>query len=320
MRFDEEKEPSYLGWLFLISMILQVLLSLFASLLDQKGITFPVELALVVSEFTILAPTLVYILAGNLRFKEDLGFRPVKIGTVIMSLVLVVFVTPIASFFNVLSQLFVSNTMVQVSDTLTEGSSVAVILLGSVYGPFCEELTFRSVFAGRYEKYTGPMTAAVVSALYFALAHMNVNQAMYAFALGWIFAVINRAARSVYPSLIIHACINFGNLLMLFVTSFMYKKLGIDMDLAQSSEAARNSEVIYTMVALFLVIAIVCTAIAIPCVVFIAKHEGGHEVLYEMFTKKHDKKKWLCFPAVLGIALVLFVMFGLKPVLAAFGG
>ena len=320
MRFDEKKEPSYLGWLFFISMALQVILSAVVSLLGQKGIELPVELSLILSEMTILIPTLIYILAGNLSFKEDLGFRAVRPGTVIMSLVLVILVTPVATFFNVLSQLFVNNTMVEMSDTLTSGSSVAVVLLGAVYAPFCEELMFRSVFARRYELYAGPMTAAFISALYFALAHMNINQAMYTFALGWIFAVVNKAARSVVPSMIIHACINFGNLLMLFVMSFVYEKLGVNMNMAASAEAARNSDVIYPVVATFLVLAIICSAVAIPCVVFIAKHEGGHEVLHEVFSKRAGKKKWICFSSVLGIVFVLFIMFGLKPVLSLFNG
>ncbi|MBQ6128531.1 MAG: CPBP family intramembrane metalloprotease [Lachnospiraceae bacterium] len=318
MRFNEDKEPSYLGWLFFISIALHILASLAVSVMSQKGIELPVEASLVLSELTILVPTLIYILAGNLGFKSELGFRAIKPATFFMSLLLTAVVTPIATLFNIISQFFVSNTMVEMSDTLVSGSGIAVLLLGSVYGPVCEELTFRSVFARRYERYAGPMGAALISAALFALAHMNLNQAMYAFVLGWIFAVVNKAARSVYPSMIMHICINFGNLAMLLAASKAAEVIGAT-SLAESAESVRNSNVLYAMASVFLILAAICAAIAIPCIVFIAKHEGGLDGLLDMFRVKHEQKNWLRVSTVLGIVLVLVIMFGLGSFLKVAG-
>ena len=315
LKDKKDTEIKALGWLFFISVISHILMALAVSLLEDKGFVFPVEVTLVISELTILVPSAVYILIRNLNFREDLGFRPIKAGSVLMCLLLTVLITPIASFVNVLSQLFVKNTMVQMSDSLAGGSNVAVFLLASLYGPFCEEFLFRSILARGYEKHVGPMRAAFISALFFALAHMNVNQAAYAFVLGVIFVIVNRAAGSVYPSIIIHACINGSNILLLFLMTAVTDAMD-NGTLAQSAEAARTGEAIYVLIGVTLVMAVISAAIAIPCTVWLAKHEGNLESLKEMFTVKHPRARWLTIPVILAIVTVLFVMFGLAPVMS----
>ncbi len=296
-------------------MVIHVTGSLLMSSIGQVFPNFPVELTLVFSELTILIPSIIYILIKNLSIKEDLGFRPIKAGSVLMCLLLSILVTPIASFINVLSQLFVSNTMVGMSDELLGGSGIAVWILASLYGPFCEEFLFRAIFSNRYEKYVGPVRAGLISAFFFAIAHMNINQAAYAFVLGVIFSIINKAAGSVYPSMIVHACINGGNMLLLFVMSAAAKSLGGQVDIVASAEAARVGNTIYFLLGITFIAATVCALIAIPCVVWLSKHEERFEGLLDMFTKKHESARWLTLPALLAIIFVLFIMFGLEPVI-----
>ncbi len=309
-----------LGLLFLISMVLHVAASALINVLESRGFVFPTEVMLIISELTMLVPSVVYILIKNLSFRDDLGFRPVRAGTFFMCILLAVLVTPVASLANVLSQLFVSNHMVQASDELLGASGVALIVLGALYGPFCEEFLFRSVFFNGYEKITGPMRAAFISAFLFALAHMNFNQAAYAFVLGFIFAVVNKAAGSVYPSLIIHVCINGWNLIALLVTSAVSEMLGEEADLASAAEAARQSDFLYYMIGVSLVAAIICTAISIPCIVWVSKHEGRFNDLYDMFAVRHARGRWITIPMALAICFVLLLMIGTMPVISYFKG
>jgi len=311
------RELSALGWLFFSTITVHVLAEIALGLLQSKGITFPVEVTLTLSELTILVPSVIYILIRNLNFKEDLGFRRIKTGAVFMCIPLSFFVTPVASFINVLSQLFVSNTMVQNAGKLMGGSSLALLFLGALYGPFCEEFMFRSIFNNRYEIYTGPLRAGFISALFFALMHMNLNQANYAFVLGVIFSIINKAAGSVYPSMIIHTCINGGNIALMIVMTKAAKLVGDNIDIGKAAEEARKSNVIYVMIGATLVVAIISSALAIPCVVWLSKNEGQSEQLRDMFCNKHKSEKWLTFSTVLALVLVLFIMIGLGPVMAA---
>lgn len=307
------REIRWLGRLFLASLILHVLGSVALGVLASKGISIPIELNLVFSELTLLIPAFIYILIGNYGFRNDLGFRPIKVGTVLMCVLLFFLVNPIASFVNVVSQLFTSNQMVSMSDTLLSGSNAMVLFLAAIYGPFCEEFLFRSLFNKRYELYVGPMRAALISALYFALMHFNLNQAAYAFVLGFIFSIVNKAANSVYPSIIIHVLINGFNFLLLFI----FGKMHSGADIAATAEMARNSDLIYVMIGSTLVVAIVAGLIALPCVIWIAKNEGGYEGLCDMFTAKHPRVNWLTVSAILSILFVLFMMFGLDPLMKA---
>ena len=325
--YIKEQEDTYvkseapsLGWLFFIAMVLHVLQSLAFSLLAQKGIYPPIEIQLVFSELSILVPAIIYVLVKKLGFKEDLGFSHIKTGTFFMCVLLTLLIMPIAAFFNVLSQLFVSNTMVQMSDELLSGSDLAVLFLGGIYGPVCEEFLCRSLLLRRYETIAGPLRAGFISAALFALAHMNINQACYAFALGFIFSIVNKAAGSVYPSMIIHCLINIINIGLLVVAVSASKAMGDDIDIAAAAEQARGTDYIYYLVGVTLVMAIVCAIIAIPCTVFIAKHEGQLDALKDMFVKKHEKGRWMSVPLACGICFVLFVMFGLEPVLTLFTG
>jgi len=312
---SKTRELSGLGWLFLISMLTHIAGMIAVSFLPQKGIIIPVEVNLVFSEISILVPSVIFILIRNYDFRRDLGFRPIKAGTVLMCILLTCFLTPVASFVNLLSQLFVSNTMAQNSDSLTGGSNMMVLFLGALYGPFCEELLFRGIFCNRYEKYLGPMRAGLVSALFFALAHMNLNQAAYAFVLGVIFAVVNKAGNSIYPSLIIHICINASNIIVLFAITKFADALGGKNAIAAAAEKARLSDALYYMIGVTLVGAVICTAIAIPCIVWISKHENNFEGLRDMFVNRHRSAGWLTIPAALAIFIVLFLMFGFKPVI-----
>ncbi len=308
-----------LGLLYLVCMLVHVVFALAFNLLVAKGFTFPNWLLLIFSELTILIPSIIYILKNDLGFKDDLGFRPIKAGSVFMCILLAALVTPLASFVNIVSQFFVSNTLVQKADSLSGMSTVTLIFLGGIYGPFCEEFLFRSIFFGRYEKYMGPMRAGLVSALLFALAHMNVNQAMYVFVIGVIFAIVNEAAGSVFPSLIIHISINIVNLLELAAAQSVQNMLGDGTDLVAAAEAVRHSDAIYVMAGVMLVLTVICCAIAIPVTVWISKHEGHFDDLYAMFTKKHPHVKWLNGYMTAALIFVLFIMFGLDPLLGLIG-
>ncbi len=213
-----------------------------------------------------------------------------------------------------------SNTILQESDSLLGLPSVVLLILGGLYGPFCEELVCRGVYFNGYEKYTGPMRAALISALLFALAHLNLNQAAYAFVLGFIFVVLNKAAGSIYPSVIVHTCINGSNILAIILAAKFSGTVGNETDITAAAEAARNSDIIYVLIGVSLVLAMICMAVAIPCIVWISKHEGRFEGLYDMFANRHPGRGGLTVSFVLAMIFVLFIMFGLVPVMSLIKG
>ena len=327
MEKSGQKRINEIGWLFLISLIIHVLASFGMSFLTNKGIGVGIELQLVISELTIVVPALIYVLRNKLSYRNDLGFRKIKVGTIFMSVLLAALVMPLMSFVNLLTQLFVPNTMVQMSSEITSGSGILVLLLSSLYGPICEEFFFRSVMFNGYSKISGITKAVFASALLFGLLHLNVNQACYAIVLGIAVCIINTASGSVYTSMIIHIVINGANMLLLLFVNMATKMAGSsDVAIEQAAEDIRKGSLIYVMIAIYFVLAIAGVAISIPCIGWMAKHEGQSDKLMGIFRRCKEctdekKKTRIIFnvPTIIAIVLTLFIMFGLDALLNAFG-
>ena len=81
------------------------------------------------------------------------------------------------------------------------------VILLAVIPPLVEELVFRGIFFGSYRK-VGMFGAAVISGLIFGCFHLNINQGLYAFAIGFVFAYMVEATGSLWPSVIAHFAIN----------------------------------------------------------------------------------------------------------------
>lgn len=107
------------------------------------------------------------------------------------------------------------------------GNIVTVILTHAVLTALLEELLFRYIPIA----FISPITkrgAVWISALFFAFAHCNLYQIPYAFVAGVIFAAIDIAFDSIWPSVSIHFANNLISILWLrnlesgiFVTAYI---------------------------------------------------------------------------------------------------
>lgn len=336
---NKQKKIEQLWILFIILILVNVVGSLLVNFIATKDISFSIELSLVISELLILLPGLIYVVKEKLSLKDDLGFTKIKLGTVFMTILLSYMLMPVVAFVNVLSQFFVSNTMIQATDTFAGGNSFFVVVLSSFVAPFCEEFVFRGVFDRQIGKYASATCAMLASAVMFGLMHLNVNQMCYAFVLGIIMMIVNRASGSIFTSLIIHVVINLSNMLMLLATNAFYSSN--DINFSEAAEGVRTSDMMYVIAGVYFVLAIIFTLTCIPCVVFIAKHEDHFDDLKSLFTRKKkltgeagdeneesaevlsdEEQKVRVFmnvPAIVAIVLCLFIIFGFELVMKALG-
>lgn len=106
--------------------------------------------------------------------------------------------------------------------TLMDSNPLVVLLVVVVIGPIAEELIFRRLLIDRLAVFGAP-TAAVMSALTFALVHGNLQQYFYAFALGMFLSFIYLRTRNIKNSILLHMIINFvGG----FVPSMLLRLIG----------------------------------------------------------------------------------------------
>lgn len=93
-------------------------------------------------------------------------------------------------------------------DIATSISTILTILYMVICAPLMEEYVFRKLIVDRTVRY-GEGTAVVVSGLMFGLFHGNLNQFVYAFALGCFLAFLYVKTGNLKITIAIHMLINF---------------------------------------------------------------------------------------------------------------
>ncbi|GHU55482.1 hypothetical protein FACS1894132_11650 [Clostridia bacterium] len=116
--------------------------------------------------------------------------------------------------------------------TTTTPALILTLLYTCFIAPITEELLYRG-FVLRAFSIVSQRTGIFVSALFFALSHQNISQAVLAFPMGLFFGYIAVKHGSVIPSIIVHFFINT-------VTTLLY-------DVLQKGVTADTFNMIYTV-------------------------------------------------------------------------
>lgn len=109
---------------------------------------------------------------------------------------------------NLLTALLSGGNASNALDVLAMDESPLKILFMVILAPLMEELVFRRFIIDRTAVF-GEKRAVLLSALTFAMFHMNLFQFFYAFALGWLFAYIYVRTGRLRYCVILHALVNF---------------------------------------------------------------------------------------------------------------
>ncbi|WP_226847273.1 CPBP family intramembrane glutamic endopeptidase [Bifidobacterium lemurum] len=113
----------------------------------------------------------------------------------------------------------------RVAEVILDSDPVSVFVFYVVLAPICEEWLFRKQIIDRTRRY-GEKTAILLSALTFALFHLNLYQFFYAFGLGLVFGYVYMRTSRVRYSMIMHAVVNFnGSILGPWVLSQVDSRL-----------------------------------------------------------------------------------------------
>ncbi len=95
-------------------------------------------------------------------------------------------------------------------DIMNAGALTFAVLC--IVSPVLEEMLFRGIFLRSFLRQYAPQRAIVMSALLFALAHLNVYQALTAFVIGLLLAWLYVKTQSLLPSILAHAFYNLNAL------------------------------------------------------------------------------------------------------------
>ncbi|WP_022762911.1 CPBP family intramembrane glutamic endopeptidase [Butyrivibrio sp. AD3002] len=281
----KQQESENMGIVFLVVLLLNIIVSVGGTFIAMKGVKVGIW-GSVLCEAALLIPVLVYVFKSGQSFTEAMGLHKIKISTVLLTIVLNIVITPIWVFANFFSQLFVPNTVAQSANSMLSGSAGFAILVVSLLPPFIEEFAFRGLLFGTYKRVSTIVKAALISALFFGLIHLNFNQFCYAFVLGVIFAFVNVASGSIITSMIMHFLINSFNMLLVYAAMLAANTMG--QDLSAVAESQRQSMLVPTIVFFFLAIAFAFVAKIVMR--GIARNEGNLEEFDSIFKKNGSEQ------------------------------
>ena len=186
----------------------------------------------------------------------------------------------------------------------------------AVIPPLVEELIFRGIFFGSYRK-AGMTGAALMSGLLFGCFHLNINQALYAFVMGIVFAYMVEATGSLWSSVIAHFAVNTYSIgiVQLLKMAGMYTADGQVSGVAESeAELAASTGTLTTVIQMIILAVVAATfmMLAIVCIKTMAKRHGNLEKIRFRGIRLSYIKNYFTAPVVVGIVICVMYMITLE--------
>lgn len=297
---------------FLVSIILYIGISIILSIgiIYGAAYLFPAWTENLVfnnllCESIIVIPGLLSLLFSREKPGSFVHFKKIRTGTFFSIIPFTMFSMPVITLANVFSQLFVKNEAMAAMEDARVAEMPFLLLLFStgIFAPFCEELICRGIYYRGYKKSGSGFKAMLLSALLFALLHMNMNQAAYAFVMGVMAVLLVEATGSLWSSVIYHMLINSSQIAMTYAM--------LKGNASAYSEAAElmNTEMIVMMLAVYLVIAAATLPLAWALLVWMSGHEGRRGALTLLWRERKRKEdKLVTVPLILAVILCLAIM------------
>lgn len=292
------------GLAFLISILLYIVVILAVPEFFPE-VTGNLVLSNALCEMVILVPGLLFVLFSEKKPTDFLGFHKLKISTVLVIIPFTMLTSPFITLINLISQFFVENEVAGMVDgfQIAQMPFWQVFLTIAVFGPFCEELACRGVYYCSFKKGGGAFKAMLLSSLIFALVHMNINQASYAFAVGVLAVLLAEATGSLWSAFLYHALINGSQVIIMFAMTKIDPQA-----YSQAASEAVTTEMLVYMVAVYLLLTAICLPIAWALLVWLSGHEGRNGVIKTVWDDRKKKDKVLSAPLIIALILCLLVM------------
>ncbi len=280
------------NWFFLVAVCIFVGGSFLLSFINAK-VELPENLSVMSGQVLITVAVIGYIL-----FTRENPFKIIKherLGIVdILLVVLVMFLClPLVYFINFVSMAFTENEIADTLFDMVDNPYLLNLAMIALTPAIVEEMVCRGILYYSY-KTKSTIFAIIMSAFIFGLLHMNLNQMLYAMAIGIVFCIVVEATGSIYSSMIMHFIMNSISttmmaLLKLLMKSGVYSEEMLEETTNIQSQAADFEtpviiNVMLIMIGLLVVIAFSTLAAAV--IIYLAKRRGHYEDLKAIFKKQ----------------------------------
>ena len=259
------------------------------------------------SQSIILVPALFGVLVSKENLIGLAGFHKIKISSVFKIFLFTFLSMPLTSLINMISMLFVDNTVVAISGEVLEVPFLIMLFIIGIFGPFSEELVFRGIVYQGYKRTGTAFCAMILSALLFALMHMNFNQAAYAFVIGLIVVMLVEATGSLWSSVIFHMVFNSQQVCLMY----LYDAVSFGGGGLEGAEEMLTTDMLLLAISGWLMLSAVSTALAACVLAWIAKGEKRENALRAIWKNRKEnasQNRMVTIPLLIAIVLALSYM------------
>lgn len=293
------------GWLYLIIACVSISISLLLTVLYLKtGFELDMIPNIFVSEAMLIVPTFFMLLFSKDKVTDVLSIRKIKWSTFFGVIAFTMAASPLVTLVNLVSQLFVENTVSANSEQFLSLHPLLLIFFVGILAPVCEEVVFRGAIFGGMKKEGNIFKAIIASGLLFGLLHMNINQASYAFVIGVLLGFLVEATGSIFSSVLFHVLVNSTNAVMMIISDSVVS----DEMMANANEIVTTGTLL-NMIGVYVVLAVVGTTIAICLLVWMSKNEGRQPLLIKAWQDRKVKDgKVISIPFIIGVVISISFM------------
>lgn len=317
-----------INYIYLITVIISILGGFLTSII--YAITDNMIYLLLASQVMIILPAIAYIIGNKFDLSKTIRFNKVKISNVFLIIIFSYLIIPLMTLINLISLLFVKNNIQNTIEVIIKENPLYLSVFTIALIPcIFEETVYRGIFYNEYRK-VNVIKGILLSALLFALLHMNFNQFFYAFVMGVIFVLLIEATDSIISSMIMHFIINgtsVFNVYMLPKLQDMLREVDPEyaIELADSMNSSLTRTEILVSITSLWPITLITTIFAVIIFLAIAKNSNrlGHiksvfdgEIFMEANTELDESyydntsksKKIITVPLLIGIATCVVSM------------
>ncbi|NBJ91129.1 CPBP family intramembrane glutamic endopeptidase [Parablautia muri] len=265
-----------------------------------------------ICEIVVILPVLIFILVSKENILAFLGFHKMKFTSVLMTGLFTFLSMPLLTVLNLFSQIWVENEVASAMESMNIGQMPFVLLYLSVgiVAPVFEEIACRGAYYHSYHRSGRAFGAMIMSALIFALIHMNFNQASYAFGMGILAVLLLEVTGSLWSCILYHGLVNGSQIILL------YGAFRVNPNVYSEQAGAITFDFLLYGMGVYLVLAAVTLPLAWAVLVWISINEGREGILScfllrRTFLQRAEKKdKLVSVPFVLALILCIGVMTG----------
>lgn len=159
----------------------------------------------------VLGPVLIYFLVKKGFLKNSLYLKNPGLVNSLLAILLTFVLLPTVGLLNVISMFFVKNHIADALGTLTQYPYILSLTVVAFFPGIFEEFSTRFILLNNY-RHKPYYIACIMSGLFFGIIHLNVNQFIYAFVLGTLFAFLIQITESVFTTILMHIVLNATSL------------------------------------------------------------------------------------------------------------